>query len=131
MSIDQNAGKINEAEKPNDNVVNPIEFMNEEEKAADNVKAEAFIMALRFGTSNFFKKLKEVYEVEGIDGLYRMERSLDAYMAIRQVVIDEVITSDQVREQADIENDHKSLEIYHDEKTNDIEPVPVENTDLD
>lgn len=101
MNIEQNENvtaeteiKKDEAVTPEtDKVTDPMEFMTPEQIAEEDAKAEAFFKALRFGTNNFFRKLKEVYEVEGINGLIRIERSLDAYFMIRNIVAEEIMIS--------------------------------------
>lgn len=76
-----------------ENAVDPMTFMTPEQAEENNKKAEAFIKAFRFGAPEFFSKIQEVYEVEGIKGLKRLEMSLDTYMGIRNAVISEVICS--------------------------------------
>ena len=85
MSVGENNGI--------ENAVDPMTFMTPEQAAENDKKVEAFIKAFRFGTPEFFSKIKEVYEIEGIKGLKRLETSLDTYMGIRNMVISEVIDS--------------------------------------
>lgn len=89
----------------NDKVVDPMDFMTPEQIAEEDAKAEAFFKALRFGTSNFFRKLKEVYEVEGINGLNRIERSLDAYFMIRNIVAEEIMIANPEQVCSECENE--------------------------
>lgn len=86
--------KNNEAMENGDPTpVDPMTFMTPEQAAEEDKKVKAFIKAFRFGTPEFFAKIKEVYEAEGIKGLKRLEMSLDTYMGIRGAVIAEVIES--------------------------------------
>lgn len=85
----ENDAKIENGPGP----IDPMTFMSPEEIEADDKKAEEFIKAFRFGTSGFFAKIKEVYEIEGLRGLKRLETSLDTYMTIRNMVIAEVMES--------------------------------------
>lgn len=101
-------------DEENKEVKQPVEyamiFMNEEEMKEEVKKDEEFFKALRFATSEFYRKIREVYEVEGIAGLKRLERSLDTYMHIRGMVMNEVIESNPnvvAHEHGDDENEEK------------------------
>lgn len=91
MSITNEFEKVTNEE--NNKNIDPMSFMTPEQVAEDDKKAEAFIKAFRFGVPEFFNKIKEVFEVEGLRGLRRLEMSLDTYMGIRNAVIAEVIDS--------------------------------------
>lgn len=92
--------KCNESEKAveqlkneHEGLIDPMTFMTEDEAVEENKKAYDFIKAFRFGTPEFFSKIKEVYELEGIKGLKRLEMSLDTYMGIRNAVFAEIMAS--------------------------------------
>lgn len=86
-----------DVKEPIEGTVDPMTFMTPEQAEEEDKKANEFIKAFRFGTPEFFNKVKEVYEVEGINGINRLERSLDTYMAIRNMVMDEVIIDSNLR----------------------------------
>ena len=100
----------NENETKNKPVDDAMTFMNEEEMADEIKKDEEFFKAFRFGTSEFFRKVREVYEIEGIAGLKRLELSLDTYMSIRSLVMNEVIESNPHIAASNSEHEHDEEE---------------------
>lgn len=116
-------------ETENPNVISPMNFMSPEDVAAEDTKAEAFFKALRFGCNNFFLKLKEVFEVEGIEGLNRLERSLDTYFLIRRAVTEELIaaTPDMIEKELQIKRD--KLEKYEPTADSNTEEASIANKD--
>ena len=97
-------------EADNSASVDPMTFMTPEQAEDDNKKAEVFFKAFRFGTPGFFNKIKEVYEIEGIKGLERLEMSLDTYMTIRNMVITELMASNQIVAEAPSEESESAVE---------------------
>lgn len=104
----ENNAVINEIEN-GPGPIDPMTFMTPEQADEENKKADAFIKAFRFGTPEFFAKIKEVFEVEGIKGLKRLEMSLDNYMGIRNMVVAEVMEFQSQHEEEDESDNDQSL----------------------